>query len=110
THAGRTFIRGSCGSRGLVVTPGDATGTKSEKGGGQMTGRYWEAETPEETQTEKVFLAYFPKAGKLQISRAFRGEDGELRRGKTAVLDAEDLALHPEARELVRRFLDEAQA
>lgn len=38
--------------------------------------RYWEKETPEEARTGRVRLAYFPQAGKLQVSQVWHGEDG----------------------------------
>lgn len=68
--------------------------------------RYWEKETPQEAPTGRVWLTYFPMAGKLQVSQVWRGEDGEPRRGKTVTLDMEDLALHEEARNLLARFLE----
>lgn len=71
---------------------------------------YWENETPQETRTGKVWLAYFPQAGKLQVSQVWMDrETGEPRRGKTVTLDAEDMALHDEARELLARFLEGAK-
>lgn len=70
--------------------------------------RYWEKEKPIEAQTDRVALAYYPKAGKLQISALWpdRGT-GEKRRGKTVTLDQEDMALHPEALKLLVRALEE---
>lgn len=72
--------------------------------------RYWEQEQPETAQTAKVRLAYFPVAGKLQVSRLWRDpETGEVKLGKTATLDVADLQKHAEARELLRRFLEAAR-
>jgi len=68
---------------------------------------YWEREKPETVQTGRLILSYYPIAGKLQVSQAFKDrETGELRRGRTVTLDQEDLALHPEAQELLARVLD----
>lgn len=62
---------------------------------------YWERETPRTVQTGRLILNYYPIAGKLQVSQAFKDKDtGELRRGKTVTLDQEDLALHGEALKL----------
>ncbi|MDI6871227.1 MAG: hypothetical protein QME79_07700 [Bacillota bacterium] len=69
---------------------------------------YWEREAPAEVWTDRLALAYYPTAGKLQVAAAFRDRTtGEKRRGKTVTLDQEDLALHPEARELLARVLEE---
>lgn len=69
---------------------------------------YWEKETPEVVQTDRLIISYFPKAGKLQISRAYKDKDtGELVRGKTVTLDQEDIALNPAAKELILRALEE---
>lgn len=73
--------------------------------------RYWERERSEEAMTDRVALAYYPKAGKLQTSLLWSDrETGEKRRGKTVTLDAEDLQLHPEALELLARVLEEWRA
>ena len=70
--------------------------------------RYWEKEKPEEAFTDRVVLAYYPRAGKLQISILWPDpETGEKRRGRTVVLDYEDLQMHPEARALLERVLEE---
>jgi hypothetical protein len=66
---------------------------------------YWEQEQPEEARTERVALAWFPKAGKLQVKSLWRDDDGQLRPGKVVTLDAEDLALHPEVAALLRRVV-----
>jgi len=67
---------------------------------------YWEKEAPIETKTSKVWLSYYPKAGKLQISQLWQ-KDGAPQKGKTVTLDAEDIQLHPEAKELLVRILDD---
>lgn len=69
--------------------------------------RYWEQETPQDSRTGKVWLSYFPQAGKLQVSTIWHGEDGP-KRGKTVTLDVEGLALHNEARGLLSRFVMDA--
>jgi hypothetical protein len=69
---------------------------------------YWLEETPTEARTERVILTYYPKGGKLQVSALFSDkETGAARRGKTVTLDQEDFELHPEARELVAKVLEE---
>ncbi|MBE3589875.1 MAG: hypothetical protein IMW98_03495 [Firmicutes bacterium] len=71
--------------------------------------RYWESERPEEIRTERAQLAYYKAAGKLQVTTLYRDrETGEVRRGKTAVLDRKDVVAHPEALALLERFLKEA--
>ncbi len=67
---------------------------------------YWEREVPQEARSGRVWLSWFPQAGKLQISQVWQDrESGEPRRGKTITLDVEDLALHPEVRSLLAAFL-----
>lgn len=69
--------------------------------------RYWEKEKPEEVRTGRVALAYYESAGKLQVSYLYRDrETGQLMRGKTVTLDYEDLACHPEARNLLAKVLE----
>lgn len=71
---------------------------------------YWEREKPQEALTDRVALAYYPQAGKLQISVLWPDrESGEKRRGKTVVMDQEDLPLHPEVRKLLAGFLAAAE-
>lgn len=72
----------------------------------QYTGDpYWEHETPQEVFVGRVALTYFPKAGKLQVSRLkLDRETGEPRRGWPVItLDAGGLQL--EAREILEQFL-----
>ncbi len=65
---------------------------------------YWESESPQEVKTGKLWLAYFPQAGRLQISQFYQ-KDGQDMRGRTITLDMEDIALHPEALELIKLAL-----
>lgn len=52
---------------------------------------YWEREKPQKAQTDRVALAYFPEAGKPQISVLWPDrETGEKRRGKTMTLDQKE--------------------
>lgn len=68
---------------------------------------YWEKEKARTVQTDLLLLSYYPIAGKLQISQAFKDRDtGELRRGKTVTLDQEDIALHSEALKLLAEVLE----
>ena len=66
--------------------------------------RYWETETPHEIRTDKVWLTYFPKAGRCQIATVWHNHEGP-QRGKTVTLAVEDLAAHPEACAVLRQFL-----
>lgn len=67
---------------------------------------YWEKEEPEEAMTNRIALAYYPEAGKLQISLLWPDKKtGERRRGKTVTLDYEDLQLHPDALGLLSRVM-----
>lgn len=65
---------------------------------------YWETETPQEIRTDKVWLTYFPEAGRCQIATLWQNQDGP-QRGKTVTLAVEDLAAHPEACAVLRQFL-----
>ena len=67
--------------------------------------RYWEAETPHEAQTKRVWISYFPKAGRLQLASIWRDEDGP-HRGKTVTLAIEDIQECSEARMLLTQFLN----
>lgn len=72
--------------------------------------KYWENEVPTEARSPKVWASYFPKAGKLQLARVWKDEDGNAQRGKTTTLDREDLAAHPDVRTLLDAFLASAAA
>lgn len=67
---------------------------------------YWETEQPTEVKTKRLWLSYYPNAGKLQIAAYFT-KDGEDIRAKVVTLDQEDISLHPEARALILRVLEE---
>uniref|UniRef100_A0A7C2E2V0 Uncharacterized protein n=1 Tax=Ammonifex degensii TaxID=42838 RepID=A0A7C2E2V0_9THEO len=67
---------------------------------------YWTKEQPIEVKTKRVWLSYFPQAGKLQLATYFK-KDGEDIRAKVVTLDQEDIALHPEARDLILRALED---
>ncbi|MDP2859300.1 MAG: hypothetical protein Q8P50_15190 [Bacillota bacterium] len=67
---------------------------------------YWEAEAPRTADTARVRISYYADASKLQVAQLYRDrETGELRRGKTVTFDSEDLALHPQALELIMEVL-----
>lgn len=71
-------------------------------------GPYWEEEEPEEARTDRIALAYYPRAGKLQVSVLWPDPvTGAKRRGKTVTLDEEDFRRHPDARALLARLLGE---
>lgn len=70
--------------------------------------RYWESETPEIADAGKIRIAYYPKAGKLHFSIMYRTfEDGEIRTGKTIVIDEEQVKLNPEFGALLQKVLEE---
>ena len=70
--------------------------------------RYWETETPEQVDSSRLRLNYYPKAGKLQVSSLYIDrKTQEIRPGRTVTLDREDLILHPAAAELLIRALNE---
>lgn len=71
---------------------------------------YWETETPSEARAGSVLLKHFPKAGKLQVHREFVNGDGERRSAGVVTLDADALALAPEARGLLIAFARSAAA
>ncbi|HBF36539.1 MAG TPA: hypothetical protein DDW50_04380 [Firmicutes bacterium] len=75
-----------------------------------MSGKYWETETPQTIKTGRNFLKYFKGAGRLQVAALYKDQTtGEIKQGKTAVLDMEDLALHPQSLDLLQSFIDEAK-
>ncbi len=74
-----------------------------------MANKYWENEKPDIIQTEKNFFIHYPEAGKLQICGSFRDNKGEIVPGKRGTIDIEDLATHPEAIEILQKFIDEAK-
>lgn len=64
---------------------------------------FWETETPVTATTGKNEIEYFPQAGKLTISRpSWTDDKGEVRRGKTVVLDLEAVKDCPEAVQIVK--------
>ena len=72
--------------------------------------KYWEQETPEQKQTERNIIKYFKQAGRLQIAGLFVDKGtNELRQGKTATLDVEDCAIHPEMLDILQAFIDDAR-
>lgn len=72
---------------------------------------YWETEQPRTATTDKLLVSYYPKAGKFQVSTLWKDkESGEVKRGRTAVLDAGELAANPEALSLLEAFLNQARS
>jgi hypothetical protein len=67
---------------------------------------YWTKEQPVEVMTRRLWFSYYPKAGKLQIAAIFV-KGGQIFRAKVVTLDQEDVALYPEARELLVRVLED---
>jgi hypothetical protein len=72
--------------------------------------RYWENEQPRTVTTDKARIVFYPKAGKLQVSHAWRDrKSGKVRYGRTAVLDAAILRSSPEALALLEEFMNAAR-
>ncbi len=72
---------------------------------------YWEQEQPHTATTDKLLVSYYPRAGKFQVSTLWKDKDsGEVKRGRTAVLDAGELATNPEALSLLEAFLNQARS
>lgn len=68
--------------------------------------KYWEQETPIESDTGKNVLKYFQQAGKLQISMPnWTDGNGEKKQGKTVTLDITALKDNKDALELVRQII-----
>ena len=75
-----------------------------------MGNKYWLNEKPDEIQTSRNILRWFKKAGKFQVAGLFKDPDTqELRQGKTAVMDAEDLAITPNSLDLLQEFIDDCR-
>lgn len=73
--------------------------------------RYWEQEQPRTASTEKLLVSYYPNAGKFQVSTLWKDkESGEVKPGRTAVLDAGELATNPDALILLEAFLNQARS
>lgn len=73
---------------------------------GKYANEYWKTEKPIEAKTKRIWLSYFPKAGKLQVASYFKKDDQDVR-AKVVTLDQEDLQLNPQARKLLLRALEE---
>jgi len=72
---------------------------------------YWEKEEPRTASTDKLLVSYYPKAGKFQVSTLWKDkESGEVKPGRTAVLDAGELATNPDALTLLEAFLNQARS
>jgi hypothetical protein len=72
--------------------------------------RYWEHEQGRTVKTDKARVVFYPKAGKLQVSHAWRDRDsGKVRYGRTAVLDAAAIGSSPDALALLEEFLEVAR-
>ena len=68
---------------------------------------YWENETPVKAGTSKNELEYYEAARKLAVSRpAWTNDSGEVKRGKTVVLDLAALKESPEAVSLFLSIAD----
>lgn len=63
--------------------------------------------TPVEVAVGRVWLTYWPDLGQLQIAKSERTARGRVR-ARTVNLGRDDLAGHPEALDLIGRFLEEA--
>ena len=71
------------------------------------TPRYWQEEPGKVIDTGKNVLEYYPKAGKLSIAKpSWTNAVGEVKRGKTVVLDLAAVKANPEAVAMFRRIAD----
>ena len=71
------------------------------------TPRYWQEETGKVIDTGKNVREYYPKAGKLSIAKpSWTNAVGEVKRGKTVVLDLAAVKANPEAVAMFRRIAD----
>ena len=71
------------------------------------TPRYWQEEPGKVIDTGKNVLEYYPKAGKLSIAKpSWTNTVGEVKRGKTVVLDLAAVKANPEAVAMFRRIAD----
>ena len=73
----------------------------------EMTNKkYWETETPIMSATDKNLIRYYKKAGRLQVAAVYKNKKtGEMKQGKTATLDVEDMAANPEALDLLQQII-----
>ena len=72
--------------------------------------RYWEKEQGRTVKTDKVRVVFYPIAGKLQISGAWKSpQSGKVAFGRTAVC-ASDIASNPEALALLEAFVNAARS
>ena len=72
---------------------------------------YWEQEQPRTASTDKLLVSYYPNAGKFQVSTLWKNKkSGEVKPGRTAVLDAAELASNPDALSLLEAFLNQARS
>ena len=71
------------------------------------TSRYWQEEPGKVIDTGKNVLEYYPRAMKLSIAKPSRTNAmGEVKRGKTVVLDLAAVKANPEAAAMFRRIAD----
>jgi len=79
---------------------------KSELKCDMTNNKYWETETPIISATDRNLIRYFKNAGRLQVAAVYKNKKtGELKQGKTATLDVEDMAANPEALDLLQQII-----
>ena len=86
-----------------------STSENFEKGDGPTmeTSRYWQEEPGKVIDTGKNVLEYYPRAMKLSIAKpSWTNAMGEVKRGKTVVLDLAAVKANPEAAAMFRRIAD----
>ena len=86
-----------------------STSENFEKGDEQTmeTPRYWQEEPGKVIDTGKNVLEYYPRAFKLSIAKpSWTNAMGEVKRGKTVVLDLAAVKSNPEAAAMFRRIAD----
>lgn len=68
---------------------------------------FWESEKPISVDTGKNIIEYFPEAKSLSVSKPnwTDKKTGEVKRGKTVLLDLEAVSKNPDAVTLLTRVL-----
>jgi hypothetical protein len=64
-----------------------------------------EVERPIEARLDRVWIGYFPRAGRLQLAYYYR-HNGQERRRPSITLNLTNLRKHPEVRALICEALD----
>ena len=75
------------------------------------TPKYWQEEPGKIIDTGKNVLEYYPRAMKLSVAKpSWTNAMGEVKRGKTVVLDLAAVKNNPEAAAMFRRIAERMEA